>query len=131
MNTIKYCQILSESLLGTLADQNISPSSIIFQQDNDPKHTSRMAQGWFSDNDIAVLPWPPSSPDMNIIEHVWDILDRRVRAWPRRPSNINELWEILQKEWGKISVETICALYLSVPRRLAALQKAKGGHTKY
>lgn len=90
-----------------------------------------MAQSWLKENHITMLPWPTSSSDMNIIEHVWDILDRRMRARPQRPGNINELWEVLQEEWGKISVETICALYLSVPRRLAALKKAKGGHTKY
>ncbi|GJE96522.1 transposable element Tcb2 transposase [Phanerochaete sordida] len=131
MDAVQYCKILSHSLLGSLSDQKTAPSSIIFQQDNDSKHKSRMATRWFEDHDITVLPWPSSSPDMNLIEHVWDVLDRKLRARPTKPSNRDQLWEILQEEWESIDVETIRDLYRSIPRRLEALKKARGGYTKY
>ena len=41
MDSKKYVKILSKGLLGTLADYNIQPSEITFQQDGDRKHTSR------------------------------------------------------------------------------------------
>ena len=75
MNAVQYCEILTESFLGTVVDQGLSPDNVIFQQDNDPKHTSRRAQEWFEENGVTVLPWPASSPDMNLIEHVWNMLD--------------------------------------------------------
>ena len=40
MNAVQYCQILEESLLGILSNYNLTPDSIIFQQDGDPKHAS-------------------------------------------------------------------------------------------
>ena len=44
MDAELYCSVLEAGLLKTLEDLEINRSDIIFQQDNDPKHTSRCAQ---------------------------------------------------------------------------------------
>src|SRR6266403_153828 len=78
MKGVDYVKILDDNLLGTLKDQKLKKTGkygIIFQQDNDPKHTSHVASNWFEEKRIKKLSWPPSSPDMNIIEHVWHQLD--------------------------------------------------------
>lgn len=131
MNADQYTQILSESLLGSLNDKDIAPEAIILAQDNNPKHKSRLAQNWFRENNIKLLPWPPSSPDMNLIEHAWEVLDRRVRARAVRPTNVDQLWVALQEEWERLDMDTVRALYESMPRRTEALRKANGSYTKY
>ncbi|TFK58033.1 hypothetical protein BDN72DRAFT_782606 [Pluteus cervinus] len=68
---------------------------------------------------------------MNIIEHVWDYLDRRLRHRERPPKTRDELWEALQEEWHKIPLKYIRKLYLSIPRRIQALVRANGRYTKY
>ena len=65
-----YTKILKDNILGTLKDLSIKEKDVYFQQDNNLKHTSKMAQEWFRKNKLDVLDWAPSSPDMNIIEHV-------------------------------------------------------------
>ncbi|KLO06465.1 hypothetical protein SCHPADRAFT_838046 [Schizopora paradoxa] len=68
---------------------------------------------------------------MNIIEHVWDHLDRLVRSRDPLPKNKQEFWDALQEEWYGISLDYIENLYASLPRRVEALRKAKGEYTKY
>ncbi|KAF8294848.1 hypothetical protein DL93DRAFT_2068458 [Clavulina sp. PMI_390] len=68
---------------------------------------------------------------MNIIEHVWSILEAAIRRRKPLPNNEDQLWLALEEEWYRIPVETIRNLYRSVPARLEALRKAKGSHTRY
>ncbi|CAB4445033.1 unnamed protein product [Rhizophagus irregularis] len=65
-----YCKILEENLMDTLHYYDLDINNIIFQQNNDLKHTAARIKQWFEDNEIEVLSWPPQSPDLNPIEHL-------------------------------------------------------------
>jgi len=73
-----YTQILNNDVLGTLKDLGINKKNVYFQQNSDLKHTSKITQNWFKKAKLNVLDWAPSSPDINIIKHAWDYLDKRV-----------------------------------------------------
>ena len=53
MDAKQYISILEESLLGTLKNFKKEPSEIIFQQDGDLKHTSRLAKNWLASKHIS------------------------------------------------------------------------------
>lgn len=72
---------------------------------------------------------PPQSPDLNVIEHLWDELKRRVRK--RRPSNKEQLKKILLEEWQNISPIVTEKLVSSMPSRLKAVLESVGGPTRY
>ncbi|UYV83090.1 hypothetical protein LAZ67_22002170 [Cordylochernes scorpioides] len=89
----------------------------LYQQDNARPHTARISQQALQD--VQMPPWPPYSPDLSPIEHVWDIIGRRLHALPQ-PCSEDELWQMVEREWRAIPQDAIRTLIDSLPRRVAA-----------
>ena len=104
-----------------------------FQQDNATCHTADIVKDWFAehDRDFTLLPWPPQSPDLNPIEHLWDEVERVIRHLDPPPSNLTLLNSALLQAWSQIPQKTYQHLVESMPRRIKAVIKAKGGPTTY
>ena len=126
-----YLQILKDELLNTLQYHGLDSSDIIFQQDNDSKHTCRKVKEWLEKQDFRTMVWPAQSPNLNPIEHLWGYLKRRLAEHEIPPNRVHELWDRIEAEWEKIAVEECQKLIESMPRRVQAVLKAKGGYTKY
>lgn len=105
----------------------------VFQDDKAPVHTAHIVQDWFAEHEdeVSHLPWPPQSPDINIIEPLWATLEKKVRDRYPPPSSLSELATVLQEEWNKIPLASLHELYLSIPRRLQAVLTANGFPTPY
>lgn len=107
------------------------PVPWIFQQDNAPIHTSRVARSWIESENVELLPWPPYSPDLNIIENVWAWLSRKVYEAGRQFEDKDALIDAIRDAWSKISLDYLKKLYDSIPNRLIELMSKNGGHTHY
>jgi len=127
MNAELYTCILEDEFLQSLEYYGMEVDKVIFQQDNDPKHTSHTAQKWFKNNGVEVLDWPAQSPDLNPIEHLWQHLKQRLATYETDPISMHELWERVEAEWNRIPPQICIDLITSMPRRVAAVLKAKGG----
>jgi len=131
MDANQYVDILENHLLPSMEESGVPEEDVIFQQDNDPKHTSKKAKKWMEDNNIRVLDWPPQSPDVNPIEHLWFHIKKELAKYPTQSKGVWEIWERVAEVWNNISPEVCQNLIESMPRRIQAVIKAKGGHTKY
>ena len=80
-----YLQILQDNLKSSARRLGLG-RSWVFQQDNDPKHTSKVVMEWLNQAGMKVLEWPSRSPDLNPIENMWTMLKKQVRV--RKPTKI-------------------------------------------
>lgn len=126
MDSTQYQQILENNVQESVTKLR---RGWIFQQDNDPKHCSKLSQAFMQRNKYNVLEWPSQSPDLNIIENLWDDLKRAVHA--RKPSNLTELEMFCKEEWSKIPSSRIQTLITGYRKHLVAVIFSKGGSTKY
>ena len=99
------------------------------QQDNDPKHTSKLCTTYLEKKEAAgilsVMKWPAQSPDLNPIELLWEQLDRKVRE--KCPTSQSDMRNLLQQAWNEITPEYLTKLTARMPKICKALIDAKGG----
>ncbi len=71
------------------------------------------------------IKWPPQSPDLNPIEHLWDVVEREIHIMDVQPTNLQQLCEAIMTILTKISEERFQHLVESMPRRIKAVLKTK------
>ena len=75
------------------------------------------------------MSWPARSPDLNPIENIWAIIDRKMSAY--NITGVEHLKQCLHQEWLDISKGLCQKLISSMKSRVKACYKAKGGYFKY
>lgn len=100
----------------------------VFQQDNARPHVARRTLNSLTGFDI--LPWPAASPDLNPIEHLWDLIGRDMNLGPLAQT-IDDLRTAVDVAWQRLPQATINEVIDSMPRRIEACIAARGGHIRY
>jgi hypothetical protein len=93
INGYLFLQSLMGELLNTQQYCGLNHSPISFEEDNDPKHTCRKVKEWLGEQDFETMVWPAQSPNLNLIEHLWSDLKRRLAEQEPTSNGIHELWK--------------------------------------
>ena len=115
MNTEKYISVLDDNLWPVIA-RHFSNRLCISQEDNAPCHDSVRANLWKEENNINTLPWPAQSPDLNIIENVWKMLNIQVQQRVSEIRNAQDLKRIVSDIWSSLPLHYVRSLYASLSR---------------
>ena len=83
-----------------------------------------------NNNNVQLLEWPSRSTDLSPIEHMCDVLGRRVRE-RHNVNNVRDLERALNREWNNIPMAEVNRLVSSMRRRCLAVIASNGGHTQY
>jgi transposase len=128
-----YITILTNHLLPVVRDY-FRGQEFVFQQDGATIHTAYVTRNFLVSKHVRVFDWPPHSPDLNIIEHVWYYLKQEIYKLQPATSKV-DLWSkaesVMDIMWSEEMTAKITRLYESMPDRIQAILAANGGNTKY
>ncbi|GFU16490.1 transposable element Tcb2 transposase [Trichonephila clavipes] len=74
----------------------------VFMDDNATCHRTLAVQDCLYRQGFQCLVWPARSPDLNLIENVWDASGRQVAGRNYPPTNKNTLIRALTEEWDEL-----------------------------
>ncbi len=97
--------------------------SFTVQMDNDSKHTAKATQDFLNAKKWNIIQWPSQSPDLNPIEHAFQLLKTRLKE--ERPTNKQQLKVAAVKTWQSISRKETQNL-MSMDSRSQAVIDCKG-----
>ena len=112
-------------------DNHPLTTRLVYMDDNARPHRSRTGTAYLQSEAVTFVPWPAMSPDLNPIEHIWDMLGRRMQTREPPVPNIRQLEAALHRECQQLSQQDIRRLTGVMRRRVEAVIQARGGYTRY
>ncbi|GBM06396.1 Transposable element Tc3 transposase [Araneus ventricosus] len=115
-NSPKYIETLEDHLMPFA--ENIGGRNWQYQQDDAPIHYSNATKNYLNSKNVAVLEWPPMSPDLNPIKNVWRNMSRKVYENGRQFYSMNALNTAIESVWYNQEPEILQTLIMTMEKRV-------------
>ena len=118
-----YLDVLKKAKIDEIAE------SRIFMHDNAAIHKAKIVKKYLTDEEVEVLPWPARSPDLNSIENIWAMMQRKVYDRMLLSISINtkkRLFALCKLCFQEACEQTFEKLYQSVEKRISSVIDLKG-----
>ncbi|KAI4895385.1 hypothetical protein NFI96_005509 [Prochilodus magdalenae] len=126
LTTIRYRDEILGPLVRPYAGA-VGPGFLMVHNNTRP-HVARVCRQFLENEGIDTIDWPTGSPDLNPIEHLWDIMFRSIRYHQVALQTVQELSDALVQICEEIPQDTIRRLIRSMP---PSCIQVCGGHTNY
>lgn len=83
---------------------------LFFQQGNARAHIAKRSIDRHAEANASLLLWPPGSPDLSPLKHVWDIMGTRLRNSLYDPQSLHAIHHEFQIVWDTVPQEEIVHL---------------------
>ena len=100
-------------------------------QENASCHTFKLTKGWLDQQKILTMKWPPYSPDLNLIKHIWAWIKAHLHKKKCYITNYSDLERKIRELRDDVDCAMLEKLFQSISRRMAAVIDAKGGSIRY
>ena len=119
------CDIYKRDLLPTARKQFGHDSTLWkLQEDNVPKHTSKLAISWKRNNGVDEIHWPLKSTDHALIENIWQLLRMNLRR--KKIESYQSLISVIKQKWESLSSELTVKLVHSMNYRISEVIENHG-----
>ena len=125
MTAVKYINEILRDVI--LPFQQAHPAeTFILVDDNATSHRARVVTAYKHADNISTEDWQARSPDLSVIEHAWDMLQRVVNAQQPAPDGLADLSVAVQGDRNNLGQDKLMQLVPQRSKRVAWCDPRQG-----
>jgi transposase len=125
-----YCQHIVPVIDGWI--RLMAREEHVFMQDNAKPHSAANTLAKLEEQGIRCIQWPPYSPNLNPIEHVWKTIKQWIQQHYPEKMTYDRLRKVIREAWEKaITEEYLNDLLDTMQKRYEDVYLAAGKHSHW
>jgi transposase len=119
-------EVLEPILLPDYDELRRQRPALMLMLDGAAAHVSANCSPFFIGWAVNRLNWPGNSPDLNPIEHIWELMKKRIKKKYGIIGTVEKLKAVWQEEWDLLSLDDINKAIKGQPKAVMRCYNAQG-----